>query len=58
MLSGYEDKTEFVECEFRVFVTCGQRKVPVTSDMSAVVENTDATGYLKKSSYNLRENPW
>jgi hypothetical protein len=45
MLSGYEDKTEFVECEFRVSVCCGQRKVPVTSDMGKVVERLYATGY-------------
>jgi hypothetical protein len=49
MLSGYEDKTEFVECEFRVSVVCGQRKVPVTSDTGTVVESIDATGYLKKT---------
>jgi hypothetical protein len=57
MLSGYEDKTEFVECEFRVAIFRSQRKVPVTSDMSTVVENFPAIGY-QYNSYNLRENPW
>lgn len=27
MLSRYEDKTEFVECEFQVPITAGQRNV-------------------------------
>ena len=58
MTSGYEDKTGFVECEFRVSVGFRQRKVPDASDMSTARELLDLAGYQSNNSYNLRENPW
>jgi hypothetical protein len=45
MLSRYEDKTGFVECEFRVSVSKGQGKVSVTSVMSTVISCRRITGY-------------
>lgn len=32
MISGYEDKAIFAECEFRVFFSSEQRKLSETSD--------------------------
>ena len=37
MLSGYEDEVVFIECEFRVSLPVGHRKVPVTYDMRRFV---------------------
>lgn len=44
MSSRYEDKTEFVECEFPVSISTGQRKAPETSDRSTFVIDRSMNG--------------
>lgn len=45
MINGYEDKAIFAECEFRVFFSSEQGKVPETSDTGNVMDRRHMPDY-------------